>query len=402
MNLYELQRMKLTNRESQLLHAAACGKTDREISAELLISRDTVSTHWRRILTKFRASSRTECVARYAAQEANLLVDQNESLLNEVKERTEAEARELAQKNILAAITDASLAYIHGRSDLKASMNTLLGEVLALTQSEYGFLGEVIYENGQPYLQEHALTNIAWNKETRELYNLHHGLGLKFKNLETLFGQVMVTGEVVISNDALHDERAGGIPKGHPPLQSFLGIPVYSGRELIGMVGLANRPGGYSEGVVEYLNPLVVTCATFIVGWRNRQVQQALQRQVTETSMLIRDLVDMIPSGILYETPERRIEFVNQTFIEMFDIPVRPADLIGASCKTSAEQDKVRFMDPEGFISRINEILADGKTVRGDLLELKDGRRFERDFNVLESNGTVRGYVWCYRPLDLP
>ena len=81
--------MKLTNRESQLLGAAAQGKTDREISQELQISRDTVSSHWRRILMKFQANSRTECVARYAAFQAHHLVDENAALATEVAERTD-------------------------------------------------------------------------------------------------------------------------------------------------------------------------------------------------------------------------------------------------------------------------------------------------------------------------
>jgi DNA-binding CsgD family transcriptional regulator len=63
--------LKLTEREQQLLSAAASGFTDREIGANLSISKDTVSSYWRRILLKFQASSRTECVARYSQHEAN-------------------------------------------------------------------------------------------------------------------------------------------------------------------------------------------------------------------------------------------------------------------------------------------------------------------------------------------
>ena len=40
----------------------------------------------------------------------------------------------------------------------------LLADILVHTQSEYGFIGEVLYdEKGEPYLQTHAITNISWN-----------------------------------------------------------------------------------------------------------------------------------------------------------------------------------------------------------------------------------------------
>jgi len=390
--------MKLTNREVQLLNAAAQGKTDREISLELQISRDTVSSHWRRILMKFQANSRTECVARYAAHQSHQLVSENALLSEEVAERTKAQARELAQKNMLAAITAASLTYIQD-NDLKASMDSLLVEVLSLTQSEYGFIGEVIYEDGVPYLQEHALTNIAWSKETKELYDLHHAQGLQFRNLKTLFGQVMVTQSAVIANDAPNDERRGGLPAGHPPLDAFLGLPVFHGSDLIGMIGLANRPGGYNQEIIDYLQPLAVCCATYILGWRAKQEQIAMQQKFTDTAELISDLVDMIPSGLLYESPDRRVGFVNQTFIDMFNLPVSKEALIGTSCQENAERSKHIFKEPDIFMERIDTLLKAGMTTRGDRLEFINGQVFERDFLPIRSRGVVSGYLWCYRDI---
>ena len=48
------------------------------------------------------------------------------------------------------------------------SFNELLTEVLRLTESAYGFIGEVfVDENGQPYLKAHAITNISWSPEKK-------------------------------------------------------------------------------------------------------------------------------------------------------------------------------------------------------------------------------------------
>ena len=90
----------------------------------------------------------------------------------------------------------------------------LLQGILDLTDSEYGFIGEVKYEEDQKtmYLQTHAITNIAWNAETRAFYDDNIAQGLKFYNLQSLFGKVMTTRETVISNTPIDDPRGCGVP----------------------------------------------------------------------------------------------------------------------------------------------------------------------------------------------
>src|SRR3990172_4110513 len=101
--------------------------------------------------------------------------------------------------------------------DPHALFEQLLNNLLELTQSEYGFIGEVFYRPpGDPYLRTLAITNIAWNEETQALYEKYKSTGMEFNNLKTLFGQVMKTGEPVISNSPSEDPRRGGLPEGHP------------------------------------------------------------------------------------------------------------------------------------------------------------------------------------------
>ena len=129
-------------------------------------------------------------------------------------------------------------------SEVFEEMNSLL---LDVTQSEYGFIGEILNDGTQPYLKTHAITNIAWNQETRDFYASNAPQGLEFKNLKTLFGHVISTGEPVISNTPSQDPRRGGLPKGHPHMGSFLGMPFSLKGKLIGMVGIANRPGATTQ-----------------------------------------------------------------------------------------------------------------------------------------------------------
>ena len=190
-----------------------------------------------------------------------------------------------ASNTLLQALTEAQLEFIGG-SDAHLLFDKLLTVLLELTQSEYGFIGEVLRdEQGAPYLRSHAITNIAWTDELKALYERSAARGMEFRNLQTLFGHVLSTGEPLVANEAGTHPHAGGLPSGHPPLNAFLGLPLKSGDELVGMVGIANRPGGYGPELIEFLQPFVATCCSIILGWRGRQQRkhtEALLRQREE------------------------------------------------------------------------------------------------------------------------
>lgn len=140
----------------------------------------------------------------------------------------------------------------------------LLNVLLEVTSSEYGFIGEVLHNGEQPFLRTQAITNIAWDKETLKYFEKYSRTGLEFYNLDNLFGVTLKTGEAVISNDPSEDPRAGGLPPGHPKLNTYLGAPLETNGEMIGMVGIANREHGYDEEMLEFLKPLLHTCASLI------------------------------------------------------------------------------------------------------------------------------------------
>eukprot|EP00897_Mesotaenium_endlicherianum_P002388 jgi/Mesen1/2177/ME000152S01266 len=86
--------------------------------------------------------------------------------------------------------------------------------------------------------------------------------GLVFDNLQNLYGEVVTTQRAVISNDPDNDPRDGGnLPEGHPRLNSFLGIPLISGGDLVGLFGIGNKAGGYDVAMQSELEPLTKSVA---------------------------------------------------------------------------------------------------------------------------------------------
>ena len=192
----------------------------------------------------------------------------------DITERKKLEETLSEQQMLLNLLRQGMIDYVSDSQFSNVADKLLVG-LLELTGSEYGFTGEIRYnDDGSPYLKTHAISNIAWSDETRQYYDDNAPDGMEFKNIDTLFGAVLKTGTVVIANDAPHDPRRGGLPDGHPPLNAFLGVPVYYGDKMVGMYGLTNRPGGYDEALLEFLRPFDLTYGVIIHALKMTQTEK--------------------------------------------------------------------------------------------------------------------------------
>lgn len=210
------------------------------------------------------------------------LVAANQELESEISDRKRTQAALRRSHEVLERIRE-NHSRILREDDPNKAFDAILTHVLDLTESEYGFFGEILTTaDNRPYLKTYALSNIAWNEETRAFYEQHAPQGLEFHNLDTLFGAAMTTGQPVLSNDPATDPRSGGLPEGHPPLDSFLGVPLLKGEHKVGLLGVANRPGGYDEAVLNEIAPLLSTLGNVIEAHR-------AVRQRTETEKALRE-----------------------------------------------------------------------------------------------------------------
>uniref|UniRef100_UPI00117EFBCB PAS domain S-box protein n=1 Tax=Nitrospira cf. moscoviensis SBR1015 TaxID=96242 RepID=UPI00117EFBCB len=216
--------------------------------------------------------------------------------IKDITERRVRERQEQATQQLLASITRVQALYIDDEKP-EAVFDVILQELLKLTGSEYGFVGEVWFDKGQPVLKTHAITNIAWDHPSRELMT-RSAPTLEFRNLKTLFGHVMTTGKPVIANDPANDPRAGGLPPGHPPMHAFLGLPFSHGGVLTGMVGIANRSGGYDESLLSYLQPFLGTCAQLVEVARDITEQQQQEQALRESEERFRLAMQGANDGI--------------------------------------------------------------------------------------------------------
>jgi signal transduction histidine kinase/CheY-like chemotaxis protein len=127
----------------------------------------------------------------------------------------------------------------------------------------------------------------------------------------------------------------------------------------------------------------------------------ALAAESNRSQLRLAKLIGSLQGGVLVEDETRHIALTNQAFCTMFAIPVPPEVLTGTDCSQSAEQSKHMFADPEGFVERITTILQERTTVIDEIVFLRDGRVFSRDYVPVDDDGRYMGHLWHYRDITL-
>ena len=308
------------------------------------------------------------------------------------------------QHQMLEAVQRAQAAFIES-DDKRSAFAGLLETLLSVTGSEYGFVGEVLFDmREQPYLKTYAISNIAWDEASRRMYDEQLESGMAFRNLQTLFGHALRTGETVIANDPANDPRAGGLPHGHRPLNAFMGVPLAVGDRLVAMIGLANQPGGYSQADVDFLQPLLGAVRQLVIAWRghNERKRSRLQFQATsallaEKSAALQLTFDSISQGLTQVDAQGRVRFYNRRLLELLDLP----ESLLASHPTAREV--IEFQRQRGDFDGqlevadpgVREYLSNNPAANPPeryIRPTRDGRVLEIHTRMLPEGGFVRTY----------
>jgi PAS domain S-box-containing protein len=247
--------------------------------------------------------------------------------IRDISERRRAEEALAREFTLIDSIRTAQEFYIAERSGREV-FQRLLQILISITQSEFGYISEVHRDpDGSPYLINLALSDIPWKGETGEKYEKIRAGLYESRDLNNL-STAPITKGVVIANDAPRDPRSGGLPQGHPDIGSFLGVPMRFGGELIGVAGVANRPGGYSEAMAAELEPFINTCAAIIYSIRAEAVERSNQDVIARSEENLRAFVDGFPEAAFLVDTDGRIVLANSTFGRRLSQP-DGAELIG-------------------------------------------------------------------------
>ncbi|MBI4860264.1 MAG: response regulator [Candidatus Riflebacteria bacterium] len=198
------------------------------------------------VLALIRAGAE-DCVPR--SRPAGLLPSVERALRHRAELLESRKAKEgLKSANLqLEAIAGVMTSFLESGS-WRDACERLLESALNQTGSDRGLVGVVV--DGRS-LQVDAHRGFAW--DTRRPGSPPGGDDpaepeppITLAGLDHLPGRVARSGQAVLSSGADEDPQSGPPWPASPPLTSFLGVPFTKGKEVLGVISVANRPGGYS------------------------------------------------------------------------------------------------------------------------------------------------------------
>ena len=166
---------------------------------------------------------------------------------------------------------------------------------------------------------------------------------------------------------------------------------------------MADRPESESWDETKQLRATLLETATSILQIRQRAEQEIRRtneileqrsRELTRALVIMRATLDATTDAILVTDEKDNVIDFNNKYIDIWKIPREVGE--GRTASEVRELAIQSFADPQKVIARIEEIVATGEEAF-DVLELKDGRIFERFSKVLTVDGQSSGRVWSFR-----
>lgn len=186
-----------------------------------------------------------------------------------------------AKQALLDSIQHAQSSYIVG-GDLLPNLDGLLTDLLRLTRSDFGFISEIHNDQKSGItLGAHVVKNLASGTSSRHSGAVGEQPAEELRTLNPLIEQVLRIKEPLISHEGFKGIGPDGERADQHRQGSFLVLPIAHGMDIIGVVGMANRPGGYDLELAYFLQPMVSTCSKLFYACSNERRQRLadLERQ---------------------------------------------------------------------------------------------------------------------------
>ena len=113
----------------------------------------------------------------------------------------------------------------------------------------------------------------------------------------------------------------------------------------------------------------------------------------------LRALIENMQAGILVETEGRRIALLNETFCQLFQVPVPAHMLVESETRDLLDECLPLLAEPETFLARQDAVAQARVPVLGEELALADGRILSRDFVPILVGEEYLGHLWQYHDI---
>lgn len=209
----------------------------------------------------------------------------------DITDRRSMEAELRHNRDLLDAINRLQDEFIRD-PDSNRVFENMLGRLLANARCELGMIGQAqVDADGKRGIHALAASKLTIDGETGELRQENASHAFEMRDLATLFCGAPAGDDPVIADD-VDEPRTGKLCPTLPALENIAGLPIRSGNELIGMVGLANSLDGFDMAQSAELDPLLGTCAKLLLARRSDVARKQAEAELARHRDNLREMVD--------------------------------------------------------------------------------------------------------------
>jgi len=247
-----------------------------------------------------------------------------------------------------------------------------LNEIITLTESKYGLIGEILFEDiAFPYLHVLGLEDRNWSSKERSQFSDKLQQGINFRKLDGLFGQVRSTTSTVISQEKISDALISGWPVDHPEFKNVIAIPLHGKKTVIGILMLANSNIDYTLAVENDLLVILQVLSNYIE--ENKQYNK--ERFINKNEDYYYNLIDGMPGAVC------RMQIDDDLYI--LDASHQIKGITGYAKDDYLSNDRISFGS--------NIIKDDRVRVLTTIKEASDqGRTYDLEYEIINRSGEIR------------
>jgi len=236
--------------------------------------------------------------------------------VNSTLKRQELNQSLQRQQELNEGIASAQSQFIKGRDSGKG-FDTLLATALKLTDSDYGFICEILENHDLIQSQKTAtISELRLNADQQGFTELNSPGNEKLTLLHSSAAKTLLAGDILLWD--AESKLSASEPSQYPDIRSLLGLPIRYDGELLAVLVITGRMNGYDSGLIDFLQPMLISIGQFVNAAR-------VQRQHDESEKRLANIIEgtnigtwecHVPSGNTVFN-ERWAEMLGYTLAEL-------------------------------------------------------------------------------------